>query len=122
MGQFEAPLLRLKSAPPPRRPRPSGGSRGPGTGASAARRCGRRSRSACESAAGHLRNTYKRTHRWDKVLRDQDDLALVGKEASMVNVLFSTIPDDLGLYGKPMARNVQLWTLSPELLLDGPRA
>ncbi|HEX4591946.1 MAG TPA: hypothetical protein VH120_18555, partial [Gemmataceae bacterium] len=75
-----------------------------------------------ESAAGHLRNTYKRTHRWDKILRDQDDLELVGKEASLVNVLFSTIPDDLGLYGKPMARNVQLWTKSPELLLDGPHA
>jgi hypothetical protein len=75
-----------------------------------------------ESAAGHLRNTYKRTNRWDKVLRDQDDLALVGKEASLVNVLFSTVPDDLGLYGKPMARNAQVWTLTPELLLDGPHA
>jgi hypothetical protein len=40
----------------------------------------------------------------------------------VVNVLFSTIPDDLGLYGKPMARNAQVWTLTPELLLDGPRA
>jgi hypothetical protein len=75
-----------------------------------------------ESRVGHLRNTYKRTHRWDKILRDQDDLALVGKELSVVNVLFSTIPDDLGLYGKPMARNAQVWTLSSELLLDGPRA
>jgi hypothetical protein len=74
------------------------------------------------SAAGHLRNTYKRTNRWDKVLRDQDDLALVGKESSLVNVLFSTIPDDLGLYGKPMARNVQIWTQRPELVLDGPHA
>src|SRR5262249_30634059 len=75
-----------------------------------------------ESHAGHLRNTYKRTPRWDKVLRDQDDLAMVGKEVSVVNVLFSTIPDDLGLYGKPMARNAQVWTLTPELLLDGPHA
>ena len=45
-----------------------------------------------------------------------------GKEASLVNVLFSTIPDDLGLYGKPMARNVQIWTMRPEVLLDGPHA
>ncbi len=74
------------------------------------------------SPAGHLRNTYKRTHRWEKILRDQDQLELVGKEASLVNVLFSTIPEDLDLYGKPMARNVQLWTESAELLLDGPHA
>jgi hypothetical protein len=74
------------------------------------------------SPAGHLRNTYKRTHRWEKILRDQDELAMVGKEASLVNVLFSTLPDDLELYGKPMARNVQIWTRDPQLLLDGPRA
>jgi hypothetical protein len=74
------------------------------------------------SAAGHLRNTYRRTHRWERILRDQDQLELVGKESSLVNVLFSTIPDDMELYGKPMARNVQIWTQRPELLLDGPRA
>jgi hypothetical protein len=75
-----------------------------------------------ESAAGHLRNTYRRTHRWEKILRDQDQLELIGKESSLVNVLFSTIPDDLELYGKPMARNVQMWTERAELLLDGPHA
>jgi hypothetical protein len=75
-----------------------------------------------ESAAGHLRNTYRRTHRWEKILRDQDQLELIGKEASLVNVLFSTLPDDLELYGKPMARNVQIWTERPKLLLDGPHA
>ena len=26
-----------------------------------------------DDAAGHLRNTFKRTHRWEKVLRDQDE-------------------------------------------------
>ena len=36
--------------------------------------------------------------------------------------MFSTEEDDLGLYGKPMARNVQLWTRDHSLLLDGPRA
>lgn len=75
-----------------------------------------------ENTAGHMRNTYRRTHRWEKVLRDEDELALVGKEASVVNVMFSTLPDDLELYGKPMARNVQMWTDKPELLLDGPHA
>ncbi len=74
------------------------------------------------SAAGHLRNTFKRTHRWEKILRDQDQLELLGKDASLVNVLFSTIPKDLELYNKPMARNVQIWTEKPELLLDGPHA
>jgi hypothetical protein len=74
------------------------------------------------SAAGHLRNTFRRTHRWEKVLRDQDQLELLGQESSLVNVLFSTIPEDLGLYGKPMARNVQLWNEHAELVLDGPHA
>src|SRR5262249_9197620 len=36
-------------------------------------------------------------------------------------VLFSTAPDELGLYGKPMARNAQVWTNDYRLLLDGPR-
>jgi hypothetical protein len=74
-----------------------------------------------DSPAGHLRNTYKRTHRWEKVLRDQDE-ALVGKESPLLHVLFSTNPVDLELYGKPMARNVQIWTEGAELLLDGPHA
>jgi hypothetical protein len=69
-----------------------------------------------------IRNTYKRTHRWDKILRDQDELALIGKEDKLLHVLFSTLPDDLTLYDKPMARNVQLWTEDYRLLLDGPNA
>jgi Peptidase family M28 len=72
--------------------------------------------------AGHIRNTYKRTHRWDKILRDQDELAIIGREDKLLHVLFSTIPDDLLLYDKPMARNVQLWTEDARLLLDGPNA
>jgi hypothetical protein len=70
----------------------------------------------------HIRNTYRRTHRWDKVLRDQDELALIGKEDKLLHVLFSTVPEDVDLYDKPMARNVQLWTESAQLLLDGPKA
>jgi hypothetical protein len=73
-------------------------------------------------AHGHVRNTFKRTHRWDKILRDADELALIGKEDRMLHVLFSTVPEDIDLYDKPMARNVQLWTENHRLLLDGPRA
>src|SRR5204862_2800808 len=70
----------------------------------------------------HVRNTYKRTHRWDKILRDEDELALIGREDKLLHVLFSTLPNDLNLYDKPMARNVQLWTADHRLLLDGPTA
>jgi len=35
---------------------------------------------------------------------------------------FSTSPEDVGLYGKPMARNAQLWTHEFRRLLDGPSA
>ncbi len=72
---------------------------------------------------GPYRQTFKRTHRWAKSGRDEDELDLIGKtDDPMVHVLFSTNPDDLGLYGKPMARNIQLWTAHNELLLDGPNA
>ena len=63
-----------------------------------------------------------RTHRWQRMPRDQ---ALVGDGAFTDKVtvaLFSTNPDDLGLYGKPMARNAQIWTHDYQLLLDGPCA
>jgi len=71
---------------------------------------------------GPVRNTYKRSHRWARVLRDEDEIALIQREDKLLHVLFSTIPDDLGLYGKPMARNVQIWTQDCERLLDGPNA
>jgi hypothetical protein len=77
-------------------------------------------------AANHLhgpvRNTFRRSHRWDRVHRDQDELAIEVREEKLLHVLFSTAPDDIGLYGKPMARNVQLWTHDFGLLLDGPSA
>src|SRR5579864_2292988 len=48
------------------------------------------------SHAPHVRNTYKRTHRWDKILRDQDELDLLKRqEQPLIHVLFSTIPDDV---------------------------
>ncbi len=75
-----------------------------------------------------LKNTYLRTHRWAKLHRHEDELSVLTKkdkqhrEDKLVHVLFSTDEDDLGLYGKPMARNVQLWTKDYHLLLDGPQA
>ena len=63
-----------------------------------------------------------RTHRWERVGRD-DGLPGDGAFTDKVTVaLFSTNPDDLGLYGKPMAQNAQIWTRDYTLLLDGPSA
>lgn len=69
-----------------------------------------------------LRATYHRTHRWQHVQRYEDDLALNPRMDPVAKVLFSTSLDSLGLYGKPMARNVQIWTKDFALLLDGPNA
>ncbi len=71
---------------------------------------------------GPLRNTFQRTHRWSRVHRYEDELAVTSQEDRVAHVLFSTQADDLGLYGKPMARNAQVWTREFEPLLDGPRA
>jgi hypothetical protein len=75
-----------------------------------------------------LKNSYLRTHRWAKLHRHEDELSIleakekIAQEEKLVHVLFSTAENDLGLYGKPMARNVQLWTRDCALLLDGPHA
>jgi hypothetical protein len=69
-----------------------------------------------------LRNTYRRTHRWARIHRHEDELGIADGEDRVAHVLFSTVPDDLGLYGKPMARNAQIWTHDFRLLLDGPAA
>jgi hypothetical protein len=79
-------------------------------------------KAASEAHPELVKNTYKRTHRWDRVLRDQDELALLQREGKLLHVLFSSLPDDLALYDKPMARNVQLWLPDGTLLLDGPSA
>lgn len=71
---------------------------------------------------GPVRNTYRRTHRWARVHRDENELLLEGREDKLLHVLFSTAPDDMGLYGKPMARNAQIWSHDFQLLLDGPNA
>jgi hypothetical protein len=69
-----------------------------------------------------IRNTFLRTHRWDKILRDEDELTLLKREHCLEKALFSNLPDDCGLYDKPMARNVQMWKSDGHLLLDGPAA
>ncbi len=71
---------------------------------------------------GDVLNTYKRTHRNARVLRDEDELALKTQNESLLHVLFSTMPDRMGLYSKPMARNVQLTRRDLTPLLDGPTA
>jgi len=71
---------------------------------------------------GLLRNSYIRTHRWARVHRHEDEIAIFAREDKLVHVLFSAQPNDVELYGKPMARNVQIWTHDFRLLLDGPRA
>jgi len=71
---------------------------------------------------GASHDGYVRSHRWERVGRYADPLAAMKPESKLSKVLFSTTPEDLGLYGKPMARNVQLWTDDGRLLLDGPRA
>jgi hypothetical protein len=70
----------------------------------------------------HVKNEIIRTHRWQRVARDSDvhgDGAYTDKVAT---ALFSTTPEAIDLYDKPLARNAQVWTADYELLLDGPRA
>ena len=67
-------------------------------------------------------NTYKRSSRWDRVHRYENEAVVSTIEDTIARVLFSTELDVMGLYGKPMARNCQLWLSDARLLLDGPRA
>jgi hypothetical protein len=78
--------------------------------------------SAPGRSAHKVRNTYRRTHRWEHLERHRDELAVLGDEDRMAHVLFSCDPIDIDLYNKPMARNSQIWNNNHELLLDGPRA
>ncbi len=79
-------------------------------------------KAAVDIQRGPLRNTFQRTHRWGRIHRYEDELAVNQSEDRVAHVLFSTNADDVGLYGKPMARNAQVWTHDFEPLLDGPRA
>jgi hypothetical protein len=64
-------------------------------------------------------NTFKRTHRWDRVRRDGDAVAESKSVAKVTAALFSTALIDIDLYNKPLAHNCQLWTPEAELLLNG---
>jgi len=69
-----------------------------------------------------LVNTYKRTSRWDRVDHHAKDALAEARESKVARTFFGTSSEDLGLYGKPMARNGQIWTSGSRLLLDGPLA
>ncbi len=69
-----------------------------------------------------IRDTFTRTHRWSRVHRYEDELALNPRVDKLARVLFGTSLEVLGLYDKPMARNCQIWTRDFHLLLDGPKA
>src|SRR5262252_3230945 len=69
-----------------------------------------------------IQNEYARTHRWEKLARDEDAAARALHVSSIATTLFSTALKDLDLYHKPMARNCQIWTRDGELVLDGPSA
>lgn len=69
-----------------------------------------------------VQDTFHRTHRWERVHRYQDELNEVGQNIRLIKALFSTEPEAMGLYNKPLASNSQLWTSGFDLLLDGPRA
>jgi len=69
-----------------------------------------------------IHNTYHRTHRWQRIHRYQDELNEAARQVKLIKALFSTEPDAMGLYDKPLACNSQLWSSKFELLLNGPKA
>ena len=82
----------------------------------------RRDGKALEIAEELVLNTFKRTHRWDRVRRDEDAVAQSTRVATMTEALFSTALVDIDLYNKPLAHNIQLWTPEGDFILDGPTA
>ncbi len=82
----------------------------------------RRDGKMLEIAEDLVLNTFKRTHRWDRVHRDEDAVAKSTRVTTVTQAIFSTALADLDLYNKPLARNIQIYTPDGELVLDGPRA
>ena len=76
--------------------------------------------STAKHAHGPVVSHAPRTSRWDRSHRDENEV-LAEHFDKVGRVLFSTDPEALGLYGKPMARNAQIWTDDHQLVLDGPR-
>jgi hypothetical protein len=66
-----------------------------------------------------IRDTYKRIFRQARKHRFDDHL-VDAHEHRMPHVFFSTRSQDIDLYHKPMARNVQLWDSEYHAILDGP--
>jgi hypothetical protein len=69
-----------------------------------------------------IQHSYHRTNRWQRIQRYQDELNEVGHKMRLIKALFSTEPDAMGLYDKPLACNSHLWNNKFELLLNGPTA
>ncbi|MGE5220944.1 MAG: M28 family peptidase [Omnitrophica WOR_2 bacterium] len=69
-----------------------------------------------------IADTYRRTHRWMRVHRYENELEANPTLQNIARALFSTDLGVLELYNKPMAKNCQLWTKEYDLLLDGPAA
>jgi hypothetical protein len=67
-------------------------------------------------------DSFHMTHRWERIHRYQDELNQVVRKVSIAKALFSTDPNVIGLYDKPLARNSQIWDHKFELLLNGPKA
>jgi hypothetical protein len=74
---------------------------------------------ALEVAEDLVLNTFKRTHRWDRVRRDEDAAALSTSVAKLTSALFSTALVDIDLYNKPLIHNCQLWTPDAEMVING---
>jgi hypothetical protein len=76
---------------------------------------------ATDDAPEAARGTVPRTHRWQKVRRFEDEVNAESRFAPITRALFSSHPDDLELYNKPLARQAQVWTDRFHLVLDGTR-
>ena len=70
-----------------------------------------------------LLDTYKRTHRFNRVNRyDTDIEESPDKDVKTLQCIFSNSPEIIGLYDKPLARNSRIFAEDGELVLDGPTA
>jgi hypothetical protein len=74
-----------------------------------------------DDAPGAARGTVPRTHRWQKVHRFEDEVNEQSRFDPVARALFSSHPDDIELYNKPLARQAQVWTSTFRLVLDGTR-
>ena len=98
------------------------GLRVPQTGWMHEPKAGERAASRSDGHHGKILDTYARSHRNQRILRTADPDVVTRREDKLAHVLFSATAEDLGLYGKPMARNAQIWDAHYRLVLDGPRA